>query len=175
MPTNKQSDTSAARWEDVIAVGLNYTNKFGPVSFAASASYEHGSLSGCVVSAACSAYDDRQTWGAYAKVGFAGFEVGGGYWEDDNGLRGSNKSSAYGGGLTYGFGPVVVGASYLNSERELPGLSEDKLQRVLVGGRYTYGPGMDLRASVQWYGLDSSKPTAEGDSWAFVLGTTVSF
>ena len=177
MPTNKQSDSSAARWEDVIAVGVNYTNKFGPVSLALSGSYERGSLSGCVISAACTAYDDRETWGAYAKVGFAGFEVGGGYWQDDNGLRGDNKSRAWGGGVTYGVGPFVVGASYLNSEREQPGLDDDKMQRVLVGGRYTYGPGMDLRASVQWYGLeaDRTRPSADGDSWAFVLGTTVSF
>ena len=71
----------------------------------------------------------------------------------------------------------MVGASYLNSEREMPGLDDDKMQRVLVGGRYTYGPGMDLRASVHWYGLeaDKSRPSADGDSWAFVLGTTVSF
>ena len=110
-------------------------------------------------------------------TGFAGFEVGGGYWQDDNGLRGDNKSRAWGGGVTYGVGPFVVGASYLNAEREQPGLDDDKLQRVLVGGRYTYGPGMDLRASVQWYGLeaDRARPSADGDSWAFVLGTTVSF
>ncbi|MCC7275586.1 MAG: hypothetical protein IT561_23150, partial [Alphaproteobacteria bacterium] len=74
-------------------------------------------------------------------------------------------------------GPWVIGASYLDAKRELPGLKDDKMQRAMVGGRYTYGPGMDVRASVQWYGLDSdnSRPTASGDSWAVVLGTVVNF
>ncbi|MGE0715326.1 MAG: porin [Alphaproteobacteria bacterium] len=175
MPTTRQSTTSAAAWEDVIAAGINYTNRFGPVSVAASVSYERGSLSGCPSGTVCTGYDDRETWAAYAKAGFAGFEFGGGYFEDDNGLKGDNKSKAWGLGLTYGMGPWVIGASYLDYKRELPGLKDDRLQRVLVGGRYTYGPGMDLRASVQWYGLDSSKPTAEGDSWAVVLGTVVNF
>jgi len=174
MSSSRQTGSSAGAWEDVVAVGVNYTNRFGPVSFAISGSYERGELSGCGALACPANLDDRQTWGAYAKVGFAGFELGGGYWEDDNGLKGHNKSSAYGGGLTYGVGPFVVGASYLNAEREQVG-KDDKMQRVLVGGRYTYGPGMDLRASVQWYGLDSQKKAGDGDSWAFVLGTTVSF
>ncbi len=180
MPSSRQSNsTGGAAWEDVIAVGVNYTNRFGPVSLAVSGNYERGSLSGCsnTISGSCfgAGFDDRESWAAYAKVGFAGFELGGGYWEDDNGLRGNNKSKAFGGGLTYGVGPFVVGGSYLNSEREIPGLNEDKMQRYLVGGRYTYGPGMDLRASVHYYNLDSDKPTADGNSWAFVLGTTVSF
>jgi predicted porin len=175
MPSNKQSSTSGAAWEDVISVGVNYTNRFGPVSLAVSGAYERGSLSGCTVSVACAGYDDREAWAAYAKVGFAGFEVGGGYWEDDQGRRGDNKTRAFGGGVTYGVGPFVVGASYLNSKREMPVLDDDKMQRVLVGGRYTYGPGMDLRASVHWYGLESDRPSSDGDSWAFILGTTVSF
>ena len=175
MPASRQSTSSGPAWEDVIAVGVNYTNRFGPVSLAISASGEFGSLSDCPIGVSCAAFDDRTTWGTYAKLGFAGFEFGGGYWEDDNGRQGSNKSKAWGLGLTYGVGPWVVGASWLEAKREFPGVQDDKMQRVLVGGRYTYGPGMDLRASVQWYGLDSAKPTAEGDSWAIVLGTTVNF
>ncbi|BBK36608.1 hypothetical protein STAQ_16860 [Allostella sp. ATCC 35155] len=49
------------------------------------------------------------------------------------------------------------------------------MQRVLVGGQYALGPGIDLRSSLHWYGFDSDKPTARGDSWAFVTGTVVRF
>lgn len=49
------------------------------------------------------------------------------------------------------------------------------MQRVLAGGLYQLGPGVDLRASLHWYGFDSDKPTARGDSWAVVTGTVVRF
>jgi len=175
MPLNKTPTTGSAAWSDVVSVGLNYSNKFGPVSFAISGSYERGDADGCTPLPCPAGRQDRDTWAAYAKVGFAGFEFGGGYWTDDNGLSGSNDSRAWGLGLTYGVGPWVLGASYLDAKREFPGVKDDKMRRVLVGGRYQYGPGMDLRASVHWYNLDSAKPSADGDSWAVVLGTTVAF
>jgi len=68
-----------------------------------------------------------------------------------------------------------MGASYLDGRRQLPGQEDDRMQRVLVGGQYALAPGIDLRASLHWYGFDSDKPGARGDSWAVVSGTVVRF
>jgi outer membrane protein OmpU len=175
MPSTRQSTDTRGSWSDILSVAANYSERFGPVRVGASASYERGSFSKCPAGVACDMYDDRQTWAAYARAGYGGFDIGAGYWEDDNGLKGSNKSTGWGGALTYTTGPWVGGVSYFDGRRQLPGAEDDRMQRVLVGGRYTLGPGIDLRASVHWYGFDSDKATARGDSWALVTGTVVSF
>ncbi|WP_374443602.1 porin [Stella sp.] len=175
MPSTRQSTDARGSWSDVLSAAVAYRERFGPVRIGGSVSYERGTLSKCPAGVACGAYDDRQAWAAYVRADYAGFDLGAGYWEDDNGLRGANKSSGWGGALTYTTGPWTLGTSYFDGRRQLPGQEDDRMQRVLVGGLYQLGPGVDLRASLHWYGFDSDKPTARGDSWAVVTGTVVRF
>jgi predicted porin len=168
------------QYSNVISLGVNYENKLGPVSVLAGAGYERGSLESGVERFGLSSGvldDSRNSWQAGVDLGFAGFHFGGGYYQDDNGVDdGTQKSWAL--GLTYTVGPLTVGASYLDAKRELGfiGSAEDeKLQRILVGGRYVVGPGVDLRASAQKYIYDAGDLSAGNNAWFGVVGTTLSF
>ncbi|MGE0723538.1 MAG: porin [Alphaproteobacteria bacterium] len=175
MPSNRESLPGRAAWSDIVSVGGYYMNEHATIGHAICVGWEHGSLSRCPVGVSCLGFQDRDVWGVYGVVWYDRYVLGGGYRKDDNGLSGDNDSTAWGLGFNYVMAPLTLGVSWLESRRSFPGVKDDRLQRVLVGGRYAYGPGMDLRASVHWYGLDSAKPTAEGDSWAVVLGTVVNF
>lgn len=172
MPANN----NIGQMSDDIAAAVNYEGKFGPASVEGAFSYERGQLE---QNDAAGTFDDRQAWQAGIDVGWAGFHIGGGYFNDDNGFASDGTQKSYGVGLTYAIGPMTVGGSYLNSRRERGALSDEKLDRYMIGARYALGPGIDLRTSVQYYDYDGADPaTASSDathSLFFVFGTILSF
>ena len=111
-----------------------------------------------------------------ANVGFGAFTIGAAYDKLDMDLANSD-SEAYALGVNYQMNEATtLGASYFHGAREMgAGVADDKLTRILVGGAYSYGPGMTFNGSVQHFELESATATDENDGWALVLGTCVSF
>jgi predicted porin len=168
MPTNNDVGQSS----NVIAAGLNYENKFGPVDLLAGVGYEYGFLESGTPPA--DIFSDRQAWQGGVDLGIAGFHVGGGYYVDDNGIEDDGTQTSWAVGITYTMGPLTLGANYFDSSRDLSATAEENLRRFLVGARYALGPGVDLRGSVHKYIYDVD--TGRGNNaWFGVIGTVLTF
>ncbi|MBX6367820.1 MAG: porin [Rhodospirillales bacterium] len=171
MPANN----TIGQWSNVISAGVNYEGKLGPVDLLAGVGYEYGFLeAGSASLTGTEIFEDRQAWQAGVDLGFAGFHFGGGYYRDDNGVKDDGAQDSWGLGLTYTMGPLTLGASYFNSQRELGGDDEEKLERILVGARYVLGPGVDLRGSVQKY-IYNRDDAPGNNAWFGVIGTVLTF
>jgi outer membrane protein OmpU len=168
MPFNNNRGT----WSNVIAAGLNYENKLGPVDLLAGVGYEYGFLeSGSIPP---DIFKDRQSGQAGVDVGIAGFHVGGGYYFDNNGFEDDGDQRSWGLGVTYTMGPLTVGGSYFDSRRDRT-TTDEKLKRVVAGARYTLGPGVDLRGTVQYYDYEGGSASTDNTAWFGVLGTVLTF
>jgi predicted porin len=181
-------------WQDVIELGARYNGQFGPVKISVGGGYGFGERNGLRttgVGTATTTFEDRREWNVGAQFAIAGFSFGGGYYRDNNGIDNVGSGAARGTadndfqmwqvGVNYGIGAFTVGASYAFAKQPVVG-GTDKMDRVLVGGSYTYGPGMTFRGSVQYHDLDGpgrgvggTVESADNSAWAFVLGTHVNF
>ncbi len=162
------SDEDGGEWSELFAVGANYVNKFGDVSVAVSGGYERGKLE----AVSGSATDDRTQWNAGARIGFAGFTVGGAYRNDDRGTD-DNDRKDWNLGVRYASGPWGVGIQYAQTETD--GL-DGKIEAWEIGGSYAFGPGMLVVAGVQFWDNDQEGSTTSTDKSTIVfLGTHVAF
>jgi predicted porin len=169
MPFNNNPGT----WSNVIAGGLNYENKFGPIDLLAGIGYEYGFLESGTPPP--DLFKDRQSGQAGVDVGIAGFHIGGGYYFDDNGYEDDGTQRSWALGVTYTMGPLTLGGSYFDSKRDQPaGVDDVHLRRYLAGARYVVGPGVDLRGSVQYYNYNADSPDSN-NAWFGVVGTVLTF
>jgi outer membrane protein OmpU len=179
-----------------VAVGLNFTRAFGPIDIAASAGYDRWQkpqISQGMTNN--STWSDPSAYSFGLQVGYAGFRLGGSYLKvkdlvyqgtasptvgsslSGTGLTGATDAFLHGSswdlGLTYTFGPAVVGISYFQGKNRAgttyssPGY--DKEKAVSVGGRYQLGPGVQVQASVFYIKIDGdpNQPTNTGASLGF--------
>ncbi len=118
-----------------------------------------------------------EQWNAGVNVHFAGFTVGGAYFKEDQGLALDSDRTTYAIGANYATGPYTVGVSYLDTEKEVTATTKDDLDRLLVGGSYTYGPGMTFNGAVHFYEAEDAANAAgdENDATVVTLGTVVKF
>jgi predicted porin len=169
MPFNNNPGT----WSNVVAAGLNYENKFGPIQLLAGIGYEYGFLESGTPPP--DLFKDRQSGQAGIDVGIGGFHIGGGYYFDDNGFEDDGTQRSWALGLTYTMGPLTFGGSYFDSKRDQPaGIPDVRLRRYLAGARYAVGPGVDLRGSVQYYNYNADSPDTN-NAWFGVVGTVLTF
>jgi predicted porin len=178
MPLNN----TVGQFSHVIGLGVNYEGAIGPASLLAGVSYETGFREADVVVGGVRLFKDRrESYSVGFDVGFAGFHFGGLYYRDDNGFRTSGDLTSWAVGLTYTMGPLTFGANYYVADRniELVGFRDEGLRRLLVGGRYVLGPGVDIRSAVHYYQYDTPVATAGTDgnnnAWFFTLGTNFTF
>jgi predicted porin len=185
-------DNTTVQWSNLIALGLNYEAKLGPLDIGLGGYYEVGFREGDkaqTVGGITSHYSDRKAYAAELNVGYAGLKFGGAYFVEDNGIdctivagacSGSGTQRSWGTGLTYTMGPLTVGASYLHSVRDRDPIGRaERLDRLLVGARYMLGPGVDLRGSVHYYdwktALGSADTVNDNHGTFLVLGTLLTF
>lgn len=185
-------DNTQTQWSNLVALGVNYENKFGPVDVMAAGGYEIGFREGDTtqtVGGFTSRYGERNAYAGGITLGYGGFQLGGAYFVDDNGIdctvvggtcTGGGTQRSWGSGLTYTFGPIAVGASYLNSTRDRDPIGRaERLQRYVLGARWTMGRGVDLRGSVQYYdykdALGATDTVNDNNATFVVLGTTLTF
>jgi outer membrane protein OmpU len=176
-------NNNIGQYSNVIGFGANYEGAIGPASLLAGVSYETAFREQDATLGGVRVFKDRrQAYSAGFDVGFAGLHVGALYFTDDNGFRTQGEQKAYAVGLTYTMGPLTVGANYYDSRRDVTSaaggeIPDERLRRMLVGGRYVLGPGVDLRSSVQYYNYDAPSTADANDNhaWVFVLGTNFTF
>jgi len=156
-----------------ISAGLNFTRAFGPIDIAASAGYMQYKKPESSSLFTNNTLSDPKAYLAGLQVGYAGFRVGGSYLREKdyavlgqsvvtsstntsgNGATGATDAWAHGSsfdlGLTYTFGPAVVGVSYFNGKNRgstVAGIGDDKVDAYSISGRYQLGPGVQVEASV---------------------------
>lgn len=158
------------------AAGLNFTRAFGPIDIAASAGYVHLTKPNSTAATSNATLSDPTNYTFGGQVGYAGFRVGASYMREKNyaaitagqtgggaGMTGAGWSGATGqffngdswdAGLTYTFGPAVVGITYMYGKNKgiTTAASGDSGNDVIKGGaitgRYQLGPGVNVEASV---------------------------
>ncbi len=170
-------------YSNIIGFGANYEGAIGPASLLAGVSYETGwREQDARIGASPTFKDRREAYSVGFDVGFAGVHFGALYYRDDNGFRQRGDHSAWAVGLTYTMGPLTVGANYFDSQRDVLSATatpvpDERLRRLLVGGRYVLGPGIDIRSSVHYYGYNAptTSDLADNHAWFFVLGTNFTF
>ncbi|HTY69440.1 MAG TPA: porin [Alphaproteobacteria bacterium] len=170
--------------------GLNFTRAFGAIDIAASAGYARFSKPDSTGAISNGTLSDPQGYLAGAQVGYAGFRVGGSYLKQKDyaavsagqtgaatamsgaGWTGATgqllNGSSYDLGLTYTFGPAVVGIDYFNGHNK--GLTtagnnngSDRVEGGAVTGRYQLGPGVNVEASVFHFNVRGNASTSGVD------------
>jgi len=154
------------------SAGLNFTRAFGPVDIAASAGYAQYKKPENSQYLSNASLSDPKEYTFGLQVGYAGFRLGGSYLKqkDYQVLNGAvvSSSNASGGagataatdtwahgssfdlGLSYTFGPAVVGVSYFNGKNrgQTATGGDDRFDAYEVAGRYQLGPGVQVEAAV---------------------------
>jgi outer membrane protein OmpU len=171
---------------NAIEFGVNYEGNIGPVKTVAAVTYGHADIEARTAATPNLAGDYNEFTAGFL-LGFAGFDLGFGYYYSDNGLRDNGDKEVFTVTLGYSWGPFRVGFSYTDASFEAgtttavnAPLRDDELRRYVFGGHYDYGPGMQLRASVQIYdqdGADNSSTATNdrNDAVVFAIGTVVNF
>jgi hypothetical protein len=158
-------------YNNEVSAAINFVRAFGPIDTAIYAGYQHANkpYGGTASNATLS---DPQTYGFGAQVGYAGFRFGGSFTKAKNfvGIGGATTIQAspvttqFSGatdawdqgrtwdvGLTYTFGPAVVGAYYVDGRNKNGtglGGGYNTENAFDVGGRYQLGPGVQVQAMV---------------------------
>lgn len=138
----------AGQVNDVMEVALNYAGSFGGVDLGLDGFYTTGDANVANV--------DPEEMGLGANIGFAGFTLGGAYYQSED-IVGSFSVAPVGvgadqtvwtAGLSYATGPWTVGVAYLNSEFD-NGVSIDS-DSWQLGGGYNLGSGVDVGLDLQY-------------------------
>jgi len=157
------------------SAGLNFTRAFGPIDIAAAAGYVHWTKPATTQAVNNATLSDPHAYTIGAQVGYAGFRLGGSYLkqQDFNAVTAGqtlggapmtgvgisavsdsfNDGYSWDVGLTYTFGPAVVGIAYMDGRARgssaIGGTTNDNtVQAGNIGGRYQLGPGVQVEASV---------------------------
>jgi hypothetical protein len=186
------------------SVGLNFTRAFGEVDVAASAGWMKWSKPDTTASLNTTTLSDPQMWAFGLQLGYAGFRVGGSYVRQkdlDTGLitgqaglnptlGSANNLVSHGNlwdlGLTYTFGPAVVGIQHLFSTSKdslFTGLGDGTYESTAVTGKYTLGPGVDLNAAIFQYKMKgeqtilnaAGKDADDAKSTGLLIGLALTF
>jgi len=175
-------NNNIGQFSNVIGAGVNFEGALGPTSLLAGVSYEKGFREQDAAIGGVRLFkDSREAYSVGFDVGFFGFHLGALYYRDDNGLRNAGDQTSWALGLTWTAGPLTVGGNYYDGQRDARSLAggeipDERLRRILLGGRYVLGPGVDIRSSVQYYQYDApSAADLNNNAWFFVLGTNFTF
>jgi len=161
--------TPSTRLSDQVDLAAAYTGTFGSVGLKVGGGY--GLAQGH------SGRDDASSWNLGAQVSFAGFTVGGFYFDqEDVGVPtvSGYVDYSYGAGVTYATGPWGVGLSAIRSKIEANGVAglASKTDSVYgIGGAYKLAPGLSLQSDLAYVDANS----IDNNGWQLVVRTRVDF
>lgn len=189
-----QPDDNVSDFEDLWEVAARWDGEFEGFGISLGVGYSTASPENAAAAGAGAfGSDDITAWDAGATVTWNDFSLGVAYVNyDDTGASGAvdDEVETWVVGAAWDNGPYHLGASWYNTELEgnsfglgalgyLGGGVGDSLEieRITVGGGYTYGPGMTFRGSVAFGEVDRSGfgPAGEPDFTQVTLGTDVNF
>lgn len=156
--------------EEVFEIAANYAGEFGAVSVGVDGFYGTGD-------APAAGGGDPEEWGVGANLGFAGFTLGGAWYQNEDIQRGTQSTALSGdetevwtAGLAYGSGPWTVGTAYLESTGERSGVADTSVEFWQIGGGYSLGAGVDLGLDIQLIEDDNGAgSTVDSESAGIVL------
>jgi outer membrane protein OmpU len=129
-----------------------------------------------------SGVDEREEYNAYARVGYAGFTLGGAYSYRKNTLINGADSQVYGAGITYNFDAWTVGLGWSHGDYEFfqptptPSDITDDYDIFSVTGSYALGPGIQLDGVIEYYDYRHDEEEFEDYHAIGVgIGTLISF
>lgn len=162
-------------YNNIFEVGAQYQGSFQNVN---------ATLSGLVTTGDAEVefgpnYQDFTAWALGAQFGYAGFTVGGSYYDagDFMALVGQNQDqNVWSVGATYEFGKAGVGVSYVDGQGYTPGLGYiDGYTAVGIGGEYNWMPGLVTAADVVFFDQDATIAANNNDGQVFLLSQRVNF
>jgi len=164
---------NAGQQSEIIEIGANYIGKFSGVDVMVSGGYSRAN-----VEAAPAGTVDWREWSTGAKLGYAGFELGGAYHRSNQGLSGHNDRQDYAVSLAYTAGPWMGSLGYGHGSLEAGAATgEDRQGFWEAAVNYQLGPGIKLAGGVQYWRIrdNLSAASAENNALLFLLGTELTF
>jgi outer membrane protein OmpU len=154
---------------DNIAAAVNYSGQFNQVSVQAAATGEWGDNN-------TAAAEDLSAWNAGVILGFAGFSVGGSYgdWSDSYQPSGNDDSNYWTAGAAYENGPFGVSLTYMNSQLDVGGDTND-FDNVVLGADYQLAEGFTPFVEASWYNIDPAGGAADNDGTVVLVGALFGF
>ena len=168
-----QPSNNAGQQSEIIEVGANYIGNFSGVDVMVSGGYSHGNIK-----AAPAGAKDWQEWTTGAKLGYAGFQVGGAYHSSNQGLSGHNDREDYAVSVAYSTGPWMGSLGYGHGSLEAGAATGEDRQGFWEGAvNYQLGPGIKLAGGVQYWRIrdNLSAVSAENNALVFLVGTELTF
>lgn len=173
-----QFATNAGNQKDFFELGLNYRNTYSSgIRVTAGATYDMSDAK------TGSGREDVSAWGLGLRVGYKGFEFGGGYVDngDSNNNAGvaADNETSYNIGGRYTQGPWGVAVSYINEDYGTNGgrgvdTSGGTYDAFIVGGAYKITQGLSAGADLSFF--ERNKDTGTDDNgYVLVLETKASF
>jgi outer membrane protein OmpU len=162
-------------YKDFWEGGVNYTGSFAGFSVAVGATATGATGQDLGVATAfgpAPSLEDFWSWQAGAQVGYAGFKVGGGYYdgEDYNRVSGSalttGDTTAWHVGASYTAGPLAIGVTYADAEgykggpnvaTGVPSTYASDYTTYGGGVAYTLAPGFIVQADLMYVDEDLTR------------------
>ncbi|HYH21380.1 MAG TPA: porin [Azospirillum sp.] len=181
----------APGYQDLVEVGVNVVQEFNGVSVKALAAYQTAEAT--KTSFASDSFKRLSAWTASARVGYAGFSVGGSYTDWGKSLQNGRTASGAAAqresfkivhvGAQYTTGPLIVGAGWMHGQD--PGSNsiagKRKVDAYEVGVSYTVAPGLAVQAQYDHVKANSDKAVLASGSNpddkanVVILRTTLAF
>lgn len=163
--------------QKVVEVAANYAGTFGGVDLGVDAFYVTGDTARTGA--------DPEEYGFGANLGYAGFTLGGAWYQNKDmwianvpSLARNNRNlKVWTVGLSYATGPWTVGAAYLKGKDDsgapVPATAFDnKNSSWQVGGGYNLGSGVDVGLDLQLNKIDTGPVSYEAKSAGLVLAVS---
>lgn len=160
--TTRTAAGLGADYEDVISGGLTYNRQFDQVALGLSATGE-------MADSTLVGGEDLEAYALGASIGVAGFNFAGSWGDVETNV---GEGDFWTLGAAYDFGAFGASVSYLESEMDVTGGSND-FENLTFGIDYAVAPGMTPYAEVSMF--DYSGVVDSNDGTVFIVGTQLAF
>jgi predicted porin len=151
---------TASNLDDGYAAGLTFSQDISGAGVTVSGGYAEYDTK---------ANDNRTEYSVGVNVAVDAFTVGGAYRNiDDNNTDGQ----AWNIGVAWEQGPYGASVAYMTAKEET-GADEDKMDTILVSGRYNMGAGVDAFASFGYVDYDDGTQNGDANNKAAVVATGI--
>lgn len=156
------------QYENVFDLGVNYTNQYDQVGFAAA-------VTGQIGDAEASNQEDLRAYAVGASVNYAGFTIGGSYGDltDSGQLKTANAGDAdyWTVGAGYVQGPFGASLTYIDSDND-----RNKFSNLSFGADYQLAPGFVPYAEISFFEIEpADRNVTKNDGTVFIVGTQLNF
>ena len=170
---NAQVDLNGVALANIVDLGVNFVQSFGPVDIAVSGRWGKAFGDGA---------SDPELYGFGANIGFFGVTIGGSFAEQND--AGTEDGRAFDAGISYSTGPWGVSFSYINGENvDDESLTngaafgnDESLQAFVLGAKYALAKGVSVHGFGSYVDFEEDTGDAGGrgdDVDGFIIGTAI--